>query len=148
MARSLYDNNIVTQNAPNDSNGTATIFAPVLMGPPPEKVFRKRPSKRSAGTAKLDAEQPARHIVMRDPRNVKYWEAYDEETNGQVIGRFCHELHENVVNTLCSNFECSTTGTDPEIQRMEAEALNWYLEQPNAVQTGAPLHHIYDSYTV
>jgi hypothetical protein len=108
---------------------------PVLTGCPDEiKIPRKRNGKRRAETAQLGEEQPTRRVLMRDTMNVGYWEDYDEESKGQVIGRFCHELHENVIDTFYSKFP--TAGTDPKIRRMAADAQTWYLGQRNAVETG------------
>ena len=131
--QSIFDHNVVTQE-----NAMPTLhFEPVVTGCP-VKVPRKRKAKDlAAETAQLDAEQPTRRIIMRDVKSVAYWEDYDKETKGQVIGRFCHELHENVIDTFHSYFPA--TGMDQKIRHMAANAQNWYLGQPNAIQTAKGL---------
>jgi hypothetical protein len=134
MAQSLLQN--LTSSNPATSQMPVTSFMPILTAGPPTKVPQKR-MKCTVNAAQLDVVEqsdPMGDGDIDDSTSLTYWKDYNKETNGQVVERFCYELHEHVINTCCASF--STTQTDPKIQSMETEARTGYLGQPGSIQTG------------
>jgi len=109
------------------------------------KAPQKR-AKRTAKTAQLDVVQPSDPKGdVNDPTSLAYWRNYDKKTKGQLVRRFCYELHEHVINTCGANFP--TAGTDPKLQSMEHSARAWYLRQPKSNWTGRHIdiwNYLYD----
>lgn len=120
----------IVQQKPTDTSVAKPVkFTPNLSGPrQPRKRTKRTASAAQLGsiTLMLDMLEPVDLIGdPEDSGSLAYWRTKDIKTGGQVINRFCHELHEYVADACC---ERSLSGVPSQrIQTMLEAAELWYL---------------------